>query len=127
MGAKEDNLSLYSEYNKTLRAWLVGFGFGVPALFIVNEAAQSKLLAASNKNCIIYLFLVGAAAQVLIAFINKVISWCAYNKHDKGAENVGPVVLFIASFENWFIIDVVFDIASLVTFGWSIMLIVGLF
>ena len=127
MGAKEDNLSLYGEYNKTLRAWLVGFGFGVPALFIVNQAAQNKLLAASNAKCIVWLFLAGAAAQVFIAFLNKVVSWCAYHKHDKGKVKVNKAVLFFAAMENLFIIDIVLDITSLVTFGWSIILIMGLF
>lgn len=42
MSAREDNLKLYGEYAKTLRTWIVGFGFGVPALFIVNEAAQKS-------------------------------------------------------------------------------------
>jgi len=54
MSAKKDNLKLYEEYNKTLRAWLVGFGFGVPALFIVNDAAQQKLLTAENASCMIF-------------------------------------------------------------------------
>lgn len=127
MGAKEDNLSLYAEYNKTLRAWLVGFGFGVPALFIVNEAAQVKLIAAQNAKYIIWLFLAGAAAQVLIALLNKIVSWCAYYKHDKAKTNINNVALFFASLENKFVIDVVADLVSLVTFGWSIILIVGLF
>lgn len=127
MGAKEDNLNLYAEYNKTLRAWLVGFGFGVPALFIVNDAARAKLVAAQNAKCIIWLFLAGAAAQVVMALINKIVSWCAYHKHDKGEININRVALFFASLENMFLIDVAFDIASLVTFGWSIILIMGLF
>ncbi len=130
MGAKEDNLRLYTEYNKTLRAWLVGFGFGVPALFIVNEAAQAKLIAAQNAKYIIWLFFSGAAAQVLIALLNKVVSWCAYykhDKHDKGEANVNGVALFFASLENMFVIDVLFDLVSLATFGCSIYLIVGLF
>ena len=127
MEQKDDNLSLYAEYNKTLRAWLVGFGFSVPALFIINEAAQTKLLAAENTKCIIWLFLAGAAAQILMAFVNKVISWCAYHKHDKGEENVNFFVNWAAGFENAFVIDVVLDIASLIAFGWSIILIIGLY
>ena len=96
MDAKNNNLSLYNEYNKTLRVWLVGFGFGVPALFIINDAAQVKLLAAQNAKCIIWLLLIGAGAQIIMAFINKVISWCAYSKHDKGEANVNPLVLWAA-------------------------------
>ncbi len=127
MGAKEDNLNLYAEYNKTLRTWLVGFGFGVPALFIINEAAQNKLIGSQNAKCIIWLFLVGAASQVLMALLNKIVSWCAYHKYDKGESNVNCSVLFFASLENKFIIDVVLDILSMVAFGWSIVLIMGLF
>jgi hypothetical protein len=127
MSAKEDNLNLYAEYNKTLRAWLVGFGFGVPAMFIINEAAQRRLIESANAKCIIWLFLVGAASQVLMALLNKIVSWCAYHRYDKGKSKVNAVVRLFASLENTFIIDVVFDILSMVTFGWSIVLIARLF
>ena len=127
MSAKEDNLKLYEEYNKTLRAWLVGFGFGVPALFIVNDAAQQRLLAAENASCIIWLFLLGAASQIFMAFLNKIVSWCAYHKHDKKQGEVNKAVSLFASLENKFIIDVFLDITSLIAFSWSIFLIMGLF
>ncbi len=127
MSDKDDNLSLYSEYNKTLRTWLVGFGFGVPALFIVNEAAQIKLTSSDNAECIIWLFLAGSASQIFMAFLNKIVSWCAYYKHSNTNKDPNKVILFFASLENYFIIDVVLDVFSLVTFGWSIVLIMGLF
>lgn len=124
---KEDNLKLYEEYNKTLRTWLVGFGFGVPAMFIVNQAAQKKLMEAQNAEYIIFLFLAGAAIQVLMALLNKVVSWCAYHRYDVGENNCGKSVNFLAPLENWFIIDVILDVASLLLFGWSIFLIMKLF
>lgn len=125
--AKEDNLNQYAEYNKTLRAWLVGFGFGVPALFIINETAQNKLSASPNADCIIWLFLIGASFQVLLGLLNKIISWCTYHKYDKGESKVNCIVLFFSSMENYFIIDVILDILSIVSFGWSIVLIKELF
>jgi hypothetical protein len=127
MASKDDNLRLYSEYNKTLRAWLVGFGFGVPALFIVNAAAQERLLAASNSKFIVWLFLLGAAAQIGMAFINKEISWCAFHKNDVGSSNVNRFVSWAAGYENTFGIDVALDIISLIAFSWSIILIMGLY
>ena len=127
MGAKNDNLSQYAEYNKTLRAWLVGFGFGVPALFIVNEAAQEKLVAAQNAKLIIWLFLIGAAAQIIMAFLNKIVSWCAYYKHDNEGKEINYIIKRFASLENAFIFDVIFDVLSLGALAWSIILIVGLF
>lgn len=127
MADKDDNLKLYEEYNKTLRTWLVGFGFGVPALFIVNEAAQKKLTASVSSEYIIWLFLAGASVQIFIALLNKIVSWCAYHKHNIGENKCGSVVKKFASLENAFIIDVISDILSLVFFGWSIILIMGLF
>lgn len=127
MSTKDDNLSLYSEYNKALRTWLVGFGIGVPALFIINEKAQEKLTSSDNAECIIYLFLAGVASQILMALLNKVITWCAYYKHEKQNKNINSATDFFASMEHWFIIDVISDIFSLITFGWSIVLIMKMF
>jgi hypothetical protein len=126
-GAKEDNLKLYEEYNKTLRTWLVGFGFGVPGLFIVNETAQAKLIAANNAIWIVCLFLIGAAFQVFMALLNKIVSWCAYHKYEIGIENCGCIVKGFASLENAFAIDVILDIFSLTAFAWSLVLIIKLF
>lgn len=127
MAIKDDNLKLYEEYNKTLRTWLVGFGFGVPALFIVNEAAQKKLIASPNAEFIVWLFLSGAGVQVLIALTNKIISWCAYHKHNIGEEKCPGIVKKLASLEHAFYIDVITDFLSLILFGWSIILIMSLF
>jgi len=127
MGAKEDNLKLYEEYNKTLRTWLVGFGFGVPALFIINDAAQKKLIAADNADLIIWLFLAGAAIQIFMALLNKIVSWCAYHKHNVGEEKCGSIVKALASLENFFIIDVTLDVISLIAFSIPIILIVNMF
>ena len=127
MGAKEDNLSLYAEYNKTLRAWIVGFGFGVPAIFVVNDAAQKRLLCSDDANLIIWLFLAGAASQVLMAFINKIVSWCAYYCHDGGKHKSNVIIKCFAGLENFFILDALLDLVSLITFSWSIVLIVRIF
>lgn len=127
MESREENLSLYSEYNKSLRAWLVGFGFGVPALFIVNKVAQDKLIAADNVNLIIWLFLIGAASQILMAFINKIVCWCAYYVHKSGANHKNNLIRFCANLEDAFYLDVTLDLISLVTFCWSIVLIMHLF
>jgi hypothetical protein len=123
---KDANFNSYLEYNKTLRAWLVAFGFGGPALFIVNPTAQLKLFASPNARMIVILFLVGAGAQVIMAFANKVIAWCAYRSFHLDEKACLPVRC-IARLEHWFCIDVICDLASLVTFGWSIVLVMRLF
>lgn len=127
MSAKDDNLKLYAEYNKTLRTWMVGFGFGVPALFIVNEAAQKRLLGSNDAACIVWLFLAGSGLQIISALLNKVVAWCAYHQHDVGASSCGPMVKVFASLENAFVVDIAFDLLSLAAFSLSIVLIASLF
>ena len=102
-------------------------GFGVPALFIVNEEAQARLLAAPNSGSIVTLFVIGAAAQILMAFVNKTIAWCAYYLQDVGEEHACKCAKRIAFFQNAFGIDVFFDLVSLSTFAASVVLIARLF
>jgi len=128
MTQADDNLTQYAEYNKTLRAWFVGFGFGAPATFIINDGAQKLLLASPQAKLIIWLFVIGASAQVLMAFINKTVSWCAYYKHaHRHIDKNRPLICWAAGFEDSFWIDAAFDLLSLFTFGWSIKLMIGLY
>ena len=124
----DDNLGLYGEYNKTLRAWFVGFGFGVPAALIF-KGGRTELLADPNHMCIVAAFLIGAGAQIFIAFLNKTISWCAYYREEKEqqTETAHPLPLWIASFENFFILDVVCDVVTMLSFGYSLCHIVRIF
>ena len=54
--SRDANLSLYGEYNKTLRSWFVAFGIAVPAIFITSKEAKEFLLKSPNINFIINLF-----------------------------------------------------------------------
>ena len=127
MGAK-DNLSLYGEYNK------IYCERGLLASALVFQRCSSLIrppkisfLRLATRSASSGFFWRERRLQVFIAFLNKVVSWCAYHKHDKGKVKVNKAVLFFAAMENLFIIDIVLDITSLVTFGWSIILIMGLF
>lgn len=66
----------YSEYAKTLRAWLVAYGIGAPILFLANNQLSAALKASPNRDWIVDLFLLGVALQVILAFVNK---WCAWH------------------------------------------------
>lgn len=74
-----DNFEKYSEYNKILRSWFVAFGIGGPALFLVNDAVRNKLSESADLKLVAILFLLGAAAQILVAFINKITNWYIYH------------------------------------------------
>lgn len=68
----------YSEYAKTLRAWLVAYGIGAPVLFLTNNDLSAALKNYDHRSWIVDLFLVGVALQVALAFINK---WCAWHMY----------------------------------------------
>ena len=90
--AEEDineNWTAYSEYNKVLRAWVVAFGIGVPATFLINSDLVKYISHETGNPRIFYIFLLGACAQVVMAFINKTINWCTYYKK-KNFPNSSP-------------------------------------
>lgn len=73
-----DSLKSYLEYNKILRAWFVAFGVGGPALFLVNDKVADKFAKLGSLKILAALFLIGATAQVLGAFLNKIANWYVY-------------------------------------------------
>lgn len=117
----------YAEYNRTLRAWFVVFGVGGPATLIVNKDLSLQLAQAGALRYVVALFLVGAAAQVAIALINKTASWYCYaaELHPKLART--PAHRFWAWVNQQFILDVVMDLASVVTFSLAIWKLFALF
>lgn len=76
--SRADSFASYADYNRTLRTWLVAFGIGAPVLFLTNEKLSEKLISAPNAKCIVFAFLAGCFAQVIIALINKITNWCEY-------------------------------------------------
>ncbi len=110
----------YAEYNRTLRAWFVIFGVGGPATFIVNRDLTARLAGSGSFTCVAILFLIGAGAQVLIAFINKMASWCAYYGEADRRFARGRLYRLMMRVNNQFWLDVVMDLASIVTFALAI-------
>lgn len=117
----------YSEYAKTLRAWLVAYGIGAPVLFLTNNDLSTALRASAHRDWIVDLFLAGVALQVILAFLNK---WCAWHMY------VGEYDSTFQShrsyrFWSWLngrsCIDLLFDGLSLVSFAVSTLLAVRVF
>lgn len=81
----EGHFANYAEYSKTLRSWLVAYGIGGPAIFLLGKDAPAKLSASSELRTIVTLFVVGVSLQIGLALINKWAAWhmyCgAYDKH----------------------------------------------
>ncbi len=76
--AAKESFSTYLEYNKVLRTWFVAFGVGGPALFLVNEKIAQRLASAGMLRDVAAFFLIGVAAQIIGALLNKTTNWYVY-------------------------------------------------
>jgi hypothetical protein len=106
----------YTEYSKTLRTWLVTYGIGGPILFISQDQIATKLAASPNKSCIIYLFLIGVAAQVAISLLNKWLNWIAYEMDMNPPLKLRTFHNAVIWLANQFWFDILCDIVSVASF-----------
>ncbi len=125
----------YADYNKILRAWFVAFGIGVPATFLINKDLFRYLAPQKGGDPYIFIFfLIGVASQVLMAFINKIINWCAYyirenfpNGIEENSSNGESAnwwdrkANIISNASNWFLIDVFSDLITICSFVWAMV------
>ncbi|MCX6554489.1 MAG: hypothetical protein NTZ12_05665 [Candidatus Aminicenantes bacterium] len=112
----------YREYNKALRTWLVAFGIGGPVLLITKETVLNRVIQQGKLKSIVTLFLIGAVLQIVIAFINKIECWYSYYcQVDENFRKSGRG-RFMLWLDTQFWLDISFDLASMICFGLSILL-----
>jgi len=122
-----ENFEKYSEYNRILRTWFVVFGISGPAALLANEAIRSELIVANELKYVVFLFLLGAGAQVLVAGINKFSNWYCYAgrlpTHGKSSRwhtlNRWWRDCWIKIID-YFWIDMIADLVTAVSFVWAI-------
>jgi hypothetical protein len=110
----------YAEYNRTLRAWFVIFGVGGPATLLAREGLAERLAAAGELGLVAALFVLGAAAQVLIALLNKTASWFAYHGELSKPFRRTRRYRAMTWVNNQFWLDVAMDMVSIAAFATAI-------
>ena len=75
---KDDFKEAYRQHASTLRSWYIGFGIGVPVLFLSNDLLWEKIVASRRFEHIGLAFFLGVAFQVLLALLDKYASWMCY-------------------------------------------------
>ena len=112
-----DQFKTYLEYNKVLRTWFVAFGIGGPALLLLNPDLAARLSRAGSLRTVAGLLLLGAAAQIFGALINKIANWYVYfgsiDDHFKSKRRYK----FARKLVTQFWIDVLLDVVTVLTFG----------
>ena len=121
------SFAAYSEYNKTVRTWLVAFGIGGPALFMTNDAIAKRLATTNTLREVVALFLVGAGVQVFGALLNKACNWYVYQAYSPS----GVKGTFKHRCSEWltshFWIDIAFDFVAILVFGRALWLLFTVF
>jgi len=117
----------YSEYAKTLRAWLVAYGIGAPVLFLTNNQLSAALKISAHRNWIVDLFLLGVALQVTLAFVNKWCAWHMYVGEYESKFQTQRSYKFWAWLNERSWIDLSIDALSLISFAISTLLAVRVF
>lgn len=118
----------YQEYNKLLRTWFVAFGIGGPAL-LYSKPELLQELSETNRSRIVWAFLLGSAIQVVLALINKTVSWVEHNYQLKRTKSLtlGRNLLerICIWLDNKFGVDVLFDLISAVLFAYAMFQLAG--
>jgi len=112
-----DAQQAYVEYNKTLRAWFIAFGAGGPALLLVEEDLRNALCEANALRHVVILFLIGVAAQVAGAVLNKWVNWGMYYGCVESAAKDRWYCRLASHLHNKAWIDIALDAATIFLFG----------
>lgn len=106
----------YVQYSRTLRAWLVAYGIGVPVLLASQDIIAKAIIKAGTGKWITWLFLCGVVVQVIATFLYKYSMEYLYHE-ETGAKLEGTFRLTAAKWLSntiWF--EIVLDLISILLF-----------
>lgn len=112
----------YVEYNRTLRAWFVGFGVAAPVLIATQDKLFEAVAQSTFGRSIALCFFGGVLLQIINAIANKWMNWYRYElSRDK---TVRPA--FMKPLANWYrdayLIHLFADVATGVLYTASVAL-----
>lgn len=109
----------YAAFARTLRTWFVAFGIGVPALLITSDNARALLVGSGCARRVTCIFLAGVAIQVVTAFLYKSAMCYLYLTESDEAKKTGCLYKCFSWVSEWFWLEVVLDLLTLVLFSWA--------
>ncbi len=125
---KDDDSSFYESYahfSRTLRAWLVAYGVGVPVLLVSQEFIAKSIIRAGTGGLITWLFLTGVAIQVLAALLYKYSMAYLYNSEGNSELNDTWRVQAAVWLSKTIWLEALFDVSAIALFVWGTFLVVA--
>ena len=106
----------YAHFSRTLRAWLVAYGVGVPVLLVSQEFIAKAIIKAGTGGWITWLFLIGVAIQVLAALLYKYSMAYLYSAEMEPELNGTWRVKIAEWLSNAVWLEALFDLVSIALF-----------
>jgi len=103
----------YAHFSRTLRAWLVAYGVGVPVLLVSQQFIARAIIKAGTGGLITWLFLIGVAIQVLAALLYKYSMAYLYSAEVEPDLNTTWRVKTAEWLSNAVWLEALFDITSI--------------
>jgi hypothetical protein len=135
--AREGFFSVYMDYGRVLRAWLVAYGAGGPVLFLTQKDIADRIRASGEARTIVYLFLAGVLLQVLISLLNKWVNWYLYayadlsgrgrSKGRAGKQHTSWSYALAGRISRQFWLDILADGGAVAAFGWATLKVLLIF
>lgn len=115
----------YAHFSRTLRAWLVAYGVGVPVLLVSQEFIAHAIIRAQSGGMITWLFLVGVGVQVLAAILYKYsMAYLYFAEIDSLADETWQVGL-AAWLSRAIWLEALFDVTSIALFVGATFMVVA--
>jgi len=125
--SQPSQFEVYADYNRMLRAWFVVFGVGSIAALLGSEKLVDGLREALALRCVVVLLLAGAAAQVVLAFINKTAAWLLYFGECDKAFSDSWICKVANRLSAWYWIDIFADVVTMAFFAAAIFVTLNVF
>ena len=106
----------YAHFSRTLRAWLVAYGVGVPVLLVSQEFIAKAIIKSGTGELITWLFFVGVAIQVLAALLYKYSMAYLYSAEVEPELNGTWRVKIAEWLSNAVWLEALFDLVSIALF-----------
>ncbi|MGE0151445.1 MAG: hypothetical protein AB7R90_02425 [Reyranellaceae bacterium] len=110
------NFDVYADYNRMLRTWFVLFGVGAIAALIGSKELVDGLKSEGTLRIVVLFLAIGAAAQIVLAFVNKTAAWCQYYGECNEDFGNGRICKFARKVSAYYWLDLVADVATMVCF-----------
>ena len=110
----------YLEYNRTLRAWYVGFGVGGPVLVLTQKHLWDVIAKSDVALPLTLWFVFGVAVQIFIAILNKWMNWLRYEERVKSTGRNVKFVRIAEFYREYFAFQLISDLGTALIYGMTI-------